>query len=72
MIGHTADALRCAAQATNGATEVFVQLFPPLFSDEWLTVFRSKNEVVMQAGVSGWHKRYFAGTPPGCISFFDR
>jgi hypothetical protein len=51
MIGDAADALGNSICCANDAAKIRVQISAPRGLDYWLVIFRTENDVVMQAQV---------------------
>ena len=67
VVGDSADALGRASEAARSSAEVVVECIAPLRNDQWATLFRGEDEVIMEAGVGRRH-RALASTPSGVLA----
>ena len=49
MIGNATDGFRNTIECSNGSADVFVKSFNPAVNDPWLSMFRSEDDVDVQA-----------------------
>ncbi len=66
VVGHAAGSFREPAKPAKRAPEIVMELGPPFLRDAALAVFCAKDQMVMEAEVSGGHGD-MAGIPPGCM-----
>jgi len=66
MVGDAANALGNSIRRTDDSAKIRVQVSSPCRLDHWLVIFRSENDVIMQAQMCGWHlEDWFTAPPPG-------